>query len=142
MAEAKQGDQVRVHYTGKLKDGTVFDTSVDKEPLEFKIGEAQLIAGFQDAVVGMDPGEDKSFTLASEDAYGPYHEQLAQKVERAHLPADIELELGMRLSATDGQGNSIPVTVTELDETNVTLDANHPLAGEDLTFEITLVEIL
>ena len=142
MTQAQKGDHVRVHYKGKFDDGTEFDNSLEGEPLDFIIGEAQLMPGFQTAVVGMNQGDSKSFTLTADEAYGPYHEQLIQEVDRAGLPPDLQVEVGTRLNANDGQGNTIPVTVTEVTDNTVTIDANHPLAGENLTFEITLVEIL
>jgi len=142
MAQAQNGDKVRVNYTGTLKDGTVFDSSLEREPMDFTIGGDQLIPGFQNAVVGMTQGDKKIVNIKADKAYGPYQEQLVQEIARSNLPADLDVERGTRLSANDGQGNTIPVTVVELKEDTITLDANHPLAGEDLTFEITLVDII
>mgnify|MGYP006300268951 CR=1 FL=1 len=142
MAQAQNGDKVRVNYTGTLKDGTVFDSSLERDPMEFTIGGDQLIPGFQNAVIGMTQGDKKTVNIKAEEACGPYREQLVQEIAKSNLPADLEVERGTRLSANDGQGNTIPVTVVEVKEDAITIDANHPLAGEDLTFEITLVDII
>jgi peptidylprolyl isomerase len=137
MARAKYGDTVKVHYTGKLEDGTIFDSSFDSEPLEFTIGEGQVIKGFEDAVVGMDLNETKTVKIPVDKAYGPHRDDLLVVVNRNQLPADFEPELEGR----QPDGSIVVATVIEISESNVTLDANHPLAGEDLTFEIQLVEI-
>lgn len=142
MAEAKNGDTVKIHYTGKLDDGSVFDSSADREPLEFTIGEGNIIPGFEQAVLGMAPGDSKTINIAPDDAYGPYREEMLQQVERASIPEDIPLELGAQLSVVGQDDQQFVVTVVELDEEHVTLDANHPLAGEPLTFDIQLVEIV
>lgn len=141
MLKAKVGDVVKVHYTGKLRDGTVFDTSVGGEPLEFTLGLGQLIPAFEEAIVGMSPGESKTFEIPAEEAFGPYREELVLEIERERLPAEIELEVGQQLLLRDPNGQAFRVTVTDLDDHMVTLDANHPLAGEDLIFEVQLVEI-
>ncbi len=142
MPDAKQGDTVKVHYTGKLKDGTVFDTSEQREPLEFKIGEGQVIPGFEQAVVGMSPGESKNTEVSADEAYGQHREELVQEVERNQLPDDLEPQEGQYLQATRPQdGQKINLLVTGVKDSSVTLDANHPLAGEDLSFDIRLVEI-
>jgi peptidylprolyl isomerase len=142
MAQAKTGDTVKVHYTGKLDDGTVFDTSADREPLEFTIGERQLIPDFEQAVVGMEPGESKSVQIASENAYGPHHEEMVMVVDRKDMPQGLEPQVDQRLQVQKSNGQSFVVTVTEVSEASVTLDGNHPLAGKDLTFDIQLTEIL
>ncbi len=142
MAEAKHGDTVKVHYTGKLEDGTVFDTSVDHDPLQFTIGEGQIIPGFEQAVVGMNPGESKTIKVTADDAYGLHHEEMVLVVDRNQLPADLNPEVGQQLQSRQPDGQTIVVTVTDVSESSVTLDANHPLAGKDLTFEIQLVEIV
>lgn len=142
MAEAKHEDTVRVHYTGRLSDGTVFDTSLDKEPLEFTLGAGQVIPGFEEAVVGMNPGESKTVEVPAELAYGPRREELMFWVDRSEVPPDLELEIGQRLVLRQAPDRSIWVTVIDLSESSVTLDANHPLAGQDLTFEIQLVDIV
>ncbi|MFQ5863858.1 MAG: peptidylprolyl isomerase [bacterium] len=142
MAQAKNGDTVRVHYTGKLVDGTVFDSSVDREPLEFKIGAGQLIPGFEQAVVGMKPGESISTNIAAYDAYGQHDEDLVWVVETSELPDDLEPEVGQHLESIQRDGRRITLLITEVSESTVTLDANHPLAGKDLVFDIELIEIL
>ncbi|MHC1585063.1 MAG: FKBP-type peptidyl-prolyl cis-trans isomerase [Candidatus Syntropharchaeia archaeon] len=142
MAQAKIGDTVKVHYTGKLEDGTVFDTSIDREPLQFTIGERQIIPGFEEAVVGMSPGESKTTKIPSDKAYGPHHRELVVVVNRSQFPENFEPVVGEQLEIRQPGGHPILVMVTEVSESTVTLDANHPLAGKDLTFEIELVEIL
>jgi peptidylprolyl isomerase len=141
MSQAKKGDSVKVHYTGKLDDGTVFDSSVGREPLDFTVGAGQLIAGFDEAVVGMAVGEKKSVRIAAEQAYGPHNPEMTLQVPRSDLPADIQPELGMQLEASQEGGHSMVVTVVEVTEESVTFDANHPLAGKALTFEIEVVEL-
>ncbi|MEQ8267917.1 MAG: peptidylprolyl isomerase [Parvibaculum sp.] len=138
---AQNGDKVRVHYTGKLKDGTVFDSSREGEPIEFSIGGQMVIAGFESAVVGMEPGDTKSVTIASQEAYGEHDPRLVQDVPRSELPPELEPQPGMRLTASGGDGREIALVVTEVNDNVVRLDANHPLAGEDLTFEIQLVAV-
>ncbi|HID85919.1 MAG TPA: peptidylprolyl isomerase [Anaerolineae bacterium] len=142
MAEAKYGDTVRVHYTGKLEDGTVFDTSLGRDPVEFVLGAGEVIPGFEEAVVGMTPGESKTVEVLAEQAYGPYLAELVLEVDRSAVPLDLDLEVGMQLVLRQPQGRMIPVTVTKLTESRVTLDANHPLAGKDLTFDIQLMEVV
>jgi len=141
MAQAQLGDMVKVHYTGRLADGTTFDTSMQREPLEFTLGEGDLIPGFEQAVLGMTPGESKTATILSDQAYGPHHPDRIIEVERHHLPSDLEPELGQRLQLTRPDGTAITVMITAVTEAQVTLDANHPLAGKDLIFDIMLVEI-
>jgi peptidylprolyl isomerase len=141
MGQAKVGDKVSVHYTGKLEDGTVFDSSSGREPLEFEIGTSSVIPGFEHAVVGMAPGESKTATVPAEQAYGRREDEKVVEVERGHLPPDLELRVGQRLKLTDEQQNATYVTVTEMNDALVKLDANHPLAGQDLVFDIELVEI-
>ncbi|GAB4261237.1 MAG: peptidylprolyl isomerase [Deferrisomatales bacterium] len=141
MAQAKSGDTVQVHYTGKLDDGRTFDSSVDREPLEFTLGERQVIPGFESAVVGMEPGERKTVTIAAADAYGPSDPELVVQVERQDLPEGLDPHVGQQLQVTRPDGVRVPVLVTEVSDASITIDANHPLAGEDLTFEITLVQI-
>jgi len=142
VTEAKLGDTVRVHYTGKLEDGTVFDSSLDRDPVEFTLGAGQVIPGFEQAVVGMSPGESKTVEVPADQAYGPYREELVQEIDRELVPADLKLEVGQQLALRLSPGRSIRVTVTKITESKVTLDANHPLAGKDLTFDLQLVEIL
>ena len=142
MAQAKSGDTVRVHYTGKLDDGTVFDSSVDRDPLELTIGGDRLIPGFEQAVVGMNPGESKTVEIPADEAFGPYREELVTVVERSRLPMDLVPEVGQKLNLTDVGGRTTVVTVTEVSESSITMDTNHPLAGEDVTFDIELVQIV
>jgi len=142
MAQAKPGDTVKVHYTGKLEDGTVFDTSADRDPLQFTIGEGQIIPGFEQAVVGMNPGESKTIKVLTNDAYGPHREDMVLVVDRNQLPVDLIPEVGQQLQSRQQDGQIIVVTVIAVSESTVTVDANHPLAGKDLTFDIQLVEIV
>jgi len=142
MAEAKNGDTVKVHYTGKLDDDTVFDTSADREPLEFTIGDGRLIPDFEQAVIGMSPGESKTIQVPSTNAYGPHHEEMVMVVDRKDFPADLEPKVDQRLEVRQQDGNVFAVTVTDISGTKVTLDGNHPLAGKDLTFDIQLAEIV
>ena len=142
MPQAQQGDMVKVHYTGRLADGTTFDTSLQRAPLEFTLGEGDLIPGFEQAVLGMAPGESRTTTIPSDQAYGPHHPERVMDVERHHLPADLQPSIGQRLHMTRQDGSELAAVVTAVTEAQVTLDANHPLAGRDLIFDITLVEIL
>lgn len=141
MPKAQSGDTVQVHYTGKLNDGTVFDSSEGREPLQFTLGSGQVIPGFESAVSGMEVGESKTAQIASDDAYGPYVPERVIAVSRQDFPEDISPEVGMRLAVTQPNGQQIPVTVTDVSEEDVTLDANHRLAGQDLVFDIQLVAI-
>jgi peptidylprolyl isomerase len=141
MAQAQVGDTVRVHYTGRLTDGTIFDSSMQREPLEFTLGEGGMIAGFEHAVVGMSPGQSKTETIPSEQAYGPHRSELLIDVERQHLPPDLQPHVGQQLQMTRPNGVVVTVVVTAVSISQVTLDANHPLAGKDLIFDITLVDI-
>jgi peptidylprolyl isomerase len=141
MVHAKPGDTVKIHYTGRLDDGTVFDSSANGEPLEFTLSGGEVIPGFDQAVVGMSPGESKTEKISMDQAYGPYREEMVIEVNRQQLPPDLQPEVGQQLQVQQENGQLIPVLVTEVTESQVTLDANHPLAGEDLTFDIQLVEI-
>jgi len=142
MAQAKIGDTVRVNYTGRLDDGTVFDSSLRSGPLEFTIGDGQLIPGFENAVIGMTPGEIKTQKVLAEDAYGPHADFLVIEVDRRRVPPDLDPKVGDRLQLQHPDGRVTSVLVTEVGDTTITLDANHPLAGKDLTFEIELLEIV
>jgi|TARA_R110002096_G_scaffold397812_2_gene593737 peptidylprolyl isomerase len=142
MSVATKGNTVKVHYTGKLKDGTIFDSSQDREPLEFVLGDGKMIKGFDVAVEGMKVGDDKSVTIPTDDAYGPKREDMMLDVPLDQVPAEIKPEVGMDLSIQNQQGQPTPVKVVHIDDTKITLDANHPLAGEDLVFEIKLVEVV
>lgn len=138
---AKNGDMVSVHYTGTLADGTVFDSSRDRDPLSFTIGAGQVIAGFNSAVEGMEIGDVRTVNIPARDAYGEYRDEWAINVKPTDIPPEIQPEVGMDLEMHQSDGGSIPVRVTQVSEESVTLDANHPLAGMDLTFEIELVSI-
>lgn len=142
MPSAKSGDTVKVHYKGTLADGTEFDSSLDREPFVFTLGENMVIPGFENAIIGMEVGETKSVTIPSNDAYGPYRQDLVVEIEKALIPPNINPELGMVLQLQSEEGEITNVTVTEISENTVTLDGNHPLAGQDLTFEIQLLEIV
>lgn len=141
MAQAKQGDTVRVHYTGQFEDGTVFDSSVDREPLEFTIGAGDVIPGFEQAVVGMSPGETKREKIAAENGYGEHHDEMVLDIDRSQLPPGLNPEVGQELQLTQPNGQPVVVVVTDVSDLTITLDANHPLAGQDLVFDIELVEI-
>jgi peptidylprolyl isomerase len=141
LSEATSGNTVRIHYTGRLDDGTVFDSSEGREPLSFTLGEGKVIPGFEAAVVGMGAGDTKSAVIPAEEAYGPRRDDLVLRVERERLPEGIDPEPGQALQMQTEEGQVVPVTVTEVDEAAVILDANHPLAGRDLTFEIEVVEV-
>ena len=142
MAQAKTGDTVKVHYSGKLEDGTEFDTSHGRDPLEFKLGEGQIIPGFEQAVTGMDAGDTKTVKIPADEAYGPYHQEFVQVVEKTKFPAELEPEVGKQYESRPEQGESFVVTVTEVTDETITLDGNHPLAGKDLFFDIELHEIV
>ncbi len=141
MAAAKHGDTVKVHYKGTLEDGSVFDSSDGREPLEFCIGAGQIIPGFEQGVIGMNPGDSKSITLGAENAYGPHRDDLALVVEKEKLPEDLNPEVGQQFQIRQEDDKTFVVTVTGIAEDSVTLDANHPLAGKQLTFDVDLVEI-
>ncbi len=140
--KVKKDDTIKVHYKGTLTDGQLFDSSEGREPLEFTVGSGQVIPGFDNAVMDMEVGEEKSFDIPSDEAYGGRDERLIQQVGRDQLPEDLKPEVGMMLSSTLPNGEQIPVKVTEVADQSITIDANHPLAGEDLKFEIKLVEIV
>ena len=142
MTKAKSGDTVRVHYTGRLEDNTVFEASDEAEPLEVTIGSDELIVGFGRALVGMAPGETKTQKISAEEAFGPYREALVQVIKRTEFPTGVEPKVGQRLGIDVGNGQRVSVRVMDVSESEVKLDANHPLAGRDLTFDIKLVEIL
>jgi FKBP-type peptidyl-prolyl cis-trans isomerase 2 len=141
MSKAKDGDTVSVHYTGKLDNGEVFDTSKEREPFEFKIGGQAVIPGFEKGVVGMGVGDTKTIEISPEDAYGEKKEELVVEVQKSELPEDITPSVGQRLQIKQQDGNPIVVTITDMNEDNITLDANHPLAGYTLFFDVELVEI-
>jgi peptidylprolyl isomerase len=136
---AKNGDVVRVHYTGRLESGEVFDSSEGGEPLEFEVGAEQVITGFDEAVRGMQVGDKKTTHIAADDAYGPRNDALIQTITREGMNMDVEPQVGMNLMMKIDEQNQIPLTITEVTDTHVTLDANHPLAGQNLTFDIERV---
>ncbi|WP_299563942.1 peptidylprolyl isomerase [uncultured Sulfitobacter sp.] len=141
MAEVKAGDTVHLHYTGTLLDGTTFDSSEGRDPLQFVVGSGQIIPGLDTAIPGMTVGEKKEVTIGADDAYGQPNPEMRQAVPREGIPADIPLEPGTQLQMQTPDGQAMPVTVIEADDATVTLDANHPLAGKDLKFDIELVKI-
>ena len=142
MAQVKEGDVVRVHYTGKLTSGEQFDSSAGREPLEFTVGAGQMIKGFDAAMPGMAIGEKKTINIVPEEGYGVKDPAAIIEFAKEHIPADMKLEPGMQLTLTDPSGNPVPVVVVEVKEEVVILDANHFLAGEELVFDIELVEIV
>ena len=141
MSQAKSGDTVKIHYTGTLDDGTQFDTSAGRDPLEFELGGGQVIPGFDTAVEGMAVGESKNVRIEPDQAYGERHDQLVQQVPRSALPDDLEPEVGMGLQSQSPDGQVMMLMVTEVGEDEITVDANHPLAGQALNFDIELVEV-
>lgn len=141
MAQAKQGDLVKVRYTGTLEDGSTFDSSDGREPLQFVLGEGMLIPAFEQAIVGMLPGDSRSVHIPADDAYGPYMDELILEVDKNQIPPYLNPEEGMQLQITQDDGSSTVVKVVKLTDEKVFLDANHPLAGKDLNFNIELVDI-
>jgi len=141
LSTVEEGNTVKVHYTGKLKDGQVFDTSEEREPIEFEIGAGQMIPGFEKAVVGMEKDESKTVEIESDEAYGDVNDELFLEVPKSELPDNIDPEVGMQLQVQQQEGQQIPVQITEVKDSSITLDANHPLAGKDLVFDIKVVDI-
>ncbi|OPY53117.1 MAG: FKBP-type peptidyl-prolyl cis-trans isomerase [Methanosaeta sp. PtaU1.Bin112] len=142
MTQAKIGDTVKVHYKGKLDTGVLFDSSVGSDPLQFELGSGNLILGFEEAVVGMSPGESKTVQIPPEKAYGRYREEQVFKMDKKDLPEEITPAEGMTLEVCASNGVVVPVEITEIEGDTVTLDANHPLCEQTLTFEIMLLEIV
>jgi peptidylprolyl isomerase len=142
MATAGNGDKVRVHYTGKLTDDTVFDSSRERDPLEFELGAHQVISGFEKAVEGLTPGEKTTVEIPAAEAYGPYREEAVLVIGLEQLPPDYQPEVGHQLQSRGEDGRTISAVVKEVTDTTVSLDTNHPLAGKDLIFDIKLVEII
>ena len=142
MSKAETGHKVRVHYTGKLADGNIFDSSENREPLEFIVGESMVIPGFEEAVLGMSIGDKKTVDLPPEKAYGEHHREMVSSVERSQLPEQLKPDVGDVLQAPQEDGKVIVVTVVDANDDAITVDANHPLAGKSLSFEIELVEIV
>lgn len=141
MSELKNGDTVRLHYTGTLSDGSVFDSSEGRDPLEFTVGAGHVIVGLDKALPGMSVGDTKTVEIAAEEAYGPYMDDARQEVPRSQIPPTIDLQEGMQLQMQMPSGRAVPVTVAEVSDESVILDANHRLAGKDLTFAIEIVSI-
>ncbi len=141
MAQVKNGDTVKVHYHGKLTDGSTFDSSEDREPLEFEVGSGSVIAGFDSGVTGMEVGEKRTINIPVDEAYGQKQDDLLMEFPLDRFPAEMKPEIGMQLNMNNGGGQNFPVIITEVKEDSVVLDANHPLAGEDLIFDLELVEI-
>lgn len=141
MQQVKSGDTVRVHYHGKLTDGTTFDSSEGREPLEFEVGSGNVIAGFDSGVTGMQVGEKKTVNIPVDEAYGQIQDDMLMEFPIDRFPEDMKPEVGMQLNMSNGGGQNFPVVIREVRESSVILDANHPLAGEDLTFDLELVEI-
>ncbi|PKK83014.1 MAG: peptidylprolyl isomerase [candidate division Zixibacteria bacterium HGW-Zixibacteria-1] len=141
MSQVKEGSKVKVHYVGKLEDGTVFDSSENRPPLEFEIGKGNVITGFETGVIGMELNGKKTVTIVPDDAYGHHREELMVEVSKGDFPPDIDPNVGQQLQIKRPDGHVIDVTITGVEGDKVTLDANHPLAGKTLIFEIELVEI-
>ncbi len=141
MIRAAKGDIVKVHYTGRLADGTVFDASPAERPLQFIIGKSEVIPGFDEAVAGMYQGESKSVTVPADKAYGPRHPEMIEEIDRALLPADVALVIGGQLEITLEGGEVLRAMVVDLNDEKATLDRNHPLAGKDLHFQLELLEV-
>lgn len=142
MAEAKQGDTVQVHYTGKLGDGTVFDSSRERRPVRFTIGRGQVIAGFEQAIIGMNTGESKTTKIPIALAYGPHRDDMVVTMNRSQLPPGLDPQVGQRLEITQTDDKILLVTVTGMTESMLTIDANHPLAGKELIFDFELIGIV
>ncbi len=141
MTQAKSGDTVRIHYTGTLLDGSTFDSSEGREPLEFVVGSGQIIPGLDTAIPGLTVGDKKEVNVPCQEAYGPINPEMRQAIPREGIPDEVPLEIGIQLQMQSPDGQVLPVTVVELDEATVTLDANHPLAGQDLIFNIEVTSI-
>ena len=142
MAQAKAGDTVRVHYEGQLSDGTIFDSSLEREPIEFILGQDTVIPGFEQAVIGMEAGESKDVSIPPEDGFGEYSEDLVVNIEKSILPPDINPKLGMQLEVSSEEETPRVFTIADIAEDIITLDGNHPLAGKEIAFKIELLEIM
>lgn len=142
MTQAKHGDTVRIHYTGRLTDGTRFDSSDGRDPLEFTLGSGQIIQGLDEQVQGMNVGDKQTVTIPADAAYGPHRPEGVQSVPRSQIPDGVDTSVGARLQATGADGRAMTLTVVDNAEDAITVDANHPLAGKDLVFDVELVEVL
>ena len=141
MTQINDGDKLSVHYTGKLSDGSIFDSTAGEDPFVFTLGEDDIIDGFVNAIKSMSVGEKKTVTIAVEDAYGPWHEDMVIEVPRSEMPEDLELSVGEELEVTDEEEEPMLVTISEMTDATITLDGNPPLAGQDLTFDLELVAV-
>lgn len=141
MQQVQKGDTIQIHYHGTLEDGSVFDSSLQREPLEFEVGSGMVIKGFDDGVLGMQIGDKKTINIPCLEAYGPIQNEMIVNYPKANFPADLNPEVGMQLAMNNGAGQSFPVVIVEVNDEFVILDANHPLAGKDLTFDLELVHI-
>ncbi|MCK4993913.1 MAG: peptidylprolyl isomerase [Candidatus Omnitrophica bacterium] len=142
MSAVKLGDKVKLHYTGKLKNGRVFDSSKEKDPFEFTLGTDQVISGFEEGVLGMKKGESKTVTIGFKKAYGAKNQDMFATLPKADFPKSMKLQVGQHMQLQPGDGQRISVVITTITDTEVTVDGNHPLAEEDLIFEIELLEII
>lgn len=142
MSQVKYGDEIKVHYTCRLKDGEVLDSSMNSHPVQLKIGEGGIIKGFEKALIGMNPGESKTTEISAKEAYGPHKKELVVEVDRDRLPANLDPQIGQKLEIQQANGQKIPVSVINVSKSSIILDANHPLAGKDLIFDINLIEII
>jgi len=142
MVQAKSGDTVRIHYSGFLMDGTIFDSSLEGEPFEFTLGDGSVIPGFDDGLLGMAEGDEKTLAIPPERAYGPRDEDLVAEIERAQIPPEIEPQVGAILQITSDEGDASNVIITKVTDTSITLDGNHPLAGQELIFEVKLLQVV
>ena len=142
MQQVKSGDKVKVHYHGKLTSGETFDSSAGHEPLEFEVGSGMVMKGFDDGVTGMKPGEKKTINIRAEEAYGQKNPDMLMNYPKDRFPADMQVEVGMPLVMSDPSGQQFQVKVSEIKDEVIVLDANHPLAGEELIFDLELVEIV
>ena len=142
MEQAKLGDKVKVHYTGRFTNGRVFDSSTKRDPIIFTIGQEQMVPDFEQALIGMSPGESKRITISSDKAFGPYREDLVAEINPGNFNPDLELKVGQRVEGTQPNGQKVIVTITAVTDSIVTVDANHPLSGQDLTIDLELFEII
>jgi peptidylprolyl isomerase len=142
MASAEKGTTVTVNYTGKLPDGRVFDTTIGHQPIDFVVGDGRVLKGFEKSVIGMSPGDSKTVQLPPEDCYGPKRDELIVSVAREEIPSDMQLEVGQQVNVTSADRQQFPARIMHVDDSKVVLDANHPLAGETLTFEISVLEVV
>lgn len=141
MSQAKKGDTIKVHYTGRLDDGTIFDSSKDREPLEVTMGTGSVIPGFENGLEGMAVGDTKTINIPTEEAYGVARDEMISEVEKSEFPSDITPEVGLELQLTQPDDSIINVTVSKIEGDKITIDANHPLAGKELIFELEMTEI-